>query len=278
MKKVLALVLAAVMSVTVFAGCGGSGKSANKLDQIKKAGKITMYTNAEFPPYEYLGDDNQVAGVDVEIGQAIADKLGVKLDIKNTNFEGIVAGIASGKGDLGLSGITITAERKKEVDFSVPYVESVQYLIVPENSDIETMEDLAGKTCGGQTGTTGFMLVDDEINGTNGAAGVLKGKDATAKAYSSAPTAMLDLQAGRIQAVVIDELVAIEIAKENPGYKAIPFKYEDGSPVAEQFAVAVKKGNDELLNEINEVVKGLVDDGKIDEFIDKHSESTKDAE
>ncbi len=278
MKKVLALVLAAALSVSVFAGCGGSGKSGSKLDQIKKSGEIVMYTNAEFPPYEYLGDDNNVAGVDVEIGQAIADSLGVKLKVQNTNFEGIVAGIASGKGDLGLSGITITAERKKEVDFSVPYVESVQYLVIPEDSDIETMEDLAGKTCGGQTGTTGFMLVDDEINGTNGAAGVLKGKDATAKAYNSAPTAMLDLQAGRIQAVVIDELVAIELAKANPGYKAIPFKYEDGNPVAEQFAVAVKKGNDDLLEAVNKVVQDLVDNGKIQEFIDKHADSTGDAE
>lgn len=259
MKKMIVLLVACML---VFSACS---KGDSKIDAIKSAKQITMYTNAEFPPYEFM-ENNEIVGVDVEIGKAIAKKLGVELVIKNAEFAGIVASIASGKGDLGLSGITINDSRKESVDFSHPYTDSVQYIILPIDSSIEVVEDLAGKALGVQTGTTGAMLVEEEIE-----KGVLAGTNTELKPYNSAPVAMQDLIAGRISAVVIDELVAISVAAENSGYMAIPFIYENGVPVTEQFGVAIKKGNEDLLKIINEVIDDMVSKGLIEQYIDQYS-------
>ncbi|MDR0569883.1 MAG: transporter substrate-binding domain-containing protein [Clostridiales Family XIII bacterium] len=263
MKKVIVVLLAAML---IFTGCGSKtdGGATSKVDQIKAAGKLVVYTNAEFPPYEFM-QGNEIVGVDVEIGKAIAQELGVELEMVNATFDGIIASIASGKGDLGISGFTITDERKEEVDMSVPYVDSVQYIILPEDSDVSVMEDLAGKSVGAQLGTTGEMLVQGEVD-----SGVLAGKDATVQPYSSAPLAMQDLVIGRISGVVIDELVAQAIAKENPGYKAIPLVYESGAPVTEQFGAALKKGNEDLLEVVNNVISGMVSEGLITEYIKQY--------
>lgn len=263
MKKILAVLLAAVMGVSALAGCSGS---KSQLEKIESSGTLTVYTNAEFPPYEYVGEGGEIIGVDVEIGKKIAEKIGVELEVKNTKFDGIVAGVTSGKADLGIAGITVTEERQQQVDMSHAYVESIQYLVVPEDSDLSSMADLAGKTVGGQTGTTGYMAVEDEIN-----KGSLKDKNSEIKPFDSAPVAMQDLIKGGIDAVVIDELVAIEIANANPGYKAVPLTYDDGEPVKEQFAVAVKKGNEDLLEIVNEVIDELVESGQIDTWIDQYS-------
>jgi len=270
MKKVIVVLLAIGLVIT---GCGGQStpgkqpaEGLSKLDQIKSAGKLTVFTNAEFPPYEFM-EGEEIVGVDVEIAKAIASEIGVELDMQNANFDGIVASIASGRGDLGISGFTITDERKKQVDFSVPYVDSVQYMIIPDNSELKVLEDFAGKSVGAQLGTTGEMLVQGEIDD-----GVLKGTNAEVKPYQSAPLAMADLIAGRIVAVVIDELVAINIAKVNTGYLAIPLVYKSGSPVTEQFGVAVKKGNEDLLAIVNKVVSDMVNKGLIEKYIDQYDE------
>ncbi|MDR0424103.1 MAG: transporter substrate-binding domain-containing protein [Clostridiales Family XIII bacterium] len=280
MKKFRFIAVLLLVAVAM-AGCGGGGGDADQIDpetgkpstktgklsQIKDAGYIVMYTNAEFPPYEFL-DGNDIVGVDVEIGRAIADEIGVELEVVNADFGGLVASIASGKGDVGISGITVTEDRKREVDFSVPYVDSVQYLIIPEDSGIRFVEDLATKTIGVQTGTTGSMLVEDEIN-----VGVLKAEGgAELRQYTSAPIAMQDLLNGRLDAVVIDELVAIALAGENPGYTAKPFIYSAGTPMTEQFAVAVAKGNEDLLAVIDKVVGEMVEDGLIEHYIQQYSE------
>lgn len=265
MKKLIAGLL---MATVVFSGCSGSSGdagAAGKVQEIKDAGKITMYTNAEFPPYEFM-ENNEIVGVDVEIGKKIAAELGVELEVVNAEFGGIVAAIASGKGDMAITGMTITDERKESVNFSTPYVDSVQYLILPEGSDIKVMEDLAGKSLGCQEGTTGAMLVEDEI-----ADGALKDKDVTLNQYKSAPIAMQDLVNGRIAAVVIDEMVAKSIAKGSAGYEAIPFVYASGAPVTEQFGVAVNKDNTDLLEVIDTVVQKMVDDGEVSKLIDQFS-------
>lgn len=263
MKKLFTI---AIVGILLMTGCSSGGTAAeSKVDAIKAVGKLTMYTNAEFPPYEFMEND-EIVGVDVEIGKAIADKLGVTLDIQNAEFSGIVAAIATGKGDIGLSGITINDDRKTQVDFSTPYVDSVQYIIVPEDSTLSVMEDFAGLVIGGQTGTTGAMLVETEI-----AEGVLKDAGAEIKTYNSAPVAMQDLIAGRIAAVVIDELVAMSIADANEGYKAVPFAYKSGAPVTEQFGVAVAKGNEDLLKVIDEAVQEMLDQDLIQTYIDQYS-------
>jgi polar amino acid transport system substrate-binding protein len=249
---------------------GGAAAAGGKLAGIKDAGKLYMYTNAEFQPYEYLGEGGEIVGVDVEIGKAIAEKLGVELEVVNTQFEGIVASIASGKGDVAIAGITMDDERKAQADFSVPYINSIQYLIVPEDSKLKTIEGLAGLRIGAQVGTTGEMLLSDEISGEEG---VLKDSKAEVAPYNSAPLAMEDLKAGRIDAVIIDELVAQQIATQNDGYVAIPANYESGDPLREYYGVAIQKGNEDLLAIIDEVVSRLVESGKIEEWIKKYSET-----
>jgi polar amino acid transport system substrate-binding protein len=268
MKKKIAVVLALALVFSFALSACGSEKKAEKtkLEQIKDAKVLVMYTNAEFPPYEFLGEGEEIIGVDIEIGKAIAKELGVELKIENAEFDSIVASISSGKGDVAITGLTITEERKQQVDFSPPYVDSVQYLILPNDSDIETMEDLAGKSIGAQTGTTGEMLVQEEIDN-----GVLKDKKTTLVQHKSAPTAMQDLIVGRIDAVVIDELVAIEIAAQNDSYKAMPFVYETGTPVTEQFGVAIKKGNEDLLRVIDKVINELLASGQIEAWIEEYS-------
>jgi polar amino acid transport system substrate-binding protein len=240
--------------------------TGGKLAAIQSSGKLVMYTNAEFPPYETIGEGGEIVGVDVEIGKAIAEKLGVELEIENAQFDGIVASIASGKGDVAITGLTITEERSQQIDFSVPYVDSIQYLIVPDDTKIATVEDLADLRVGAQTGTTGEMLLGDDISG-----GVLAGTSTEVVQYNSAPLAMEDLKNGRIDAVIIDEQVAIQLAGLNDGYQAIPANYTSGDPMTEQYGVGIAKGNEDLLAVINEVVTGLVAEDKITAWLDEYS-------
>jgi polar amino acid transport system substrate-binding protein len=248
--------------------CGSSGKN-DKLQSAKKSGELVMYTNAEFKPFEFLGPNDQIIGVDVEIGKAIAKKIGAKLVVENAQFDGLVSSIASGKGDVALAGITITDERREEVDFSDPYVYSIQYLIVPEDSNTEYVEDLADKTIGSQTGTTGQIFLQNDIDD-----GVLTGTDATVAPYNSAPIAMEDLKNGRLQAIVIDEEVAKALAAENEGFKAIPLNYKNGEPMGENFGVAVAKGNEDFLAIINEVIAELVETDQISAWIEEYSSAS----
>lgn len=266
MKKTVKVLLSftLVAALLALSACGGQPKS--KVDQIKKAKKLVVYTNPEFPPYEFA-EGNEIVGVDIEIAKAVADKLGVSLEVVSAEFGGIIASIASGKGDVGISGFTITEERKESVDFSIPYVDSIQYIIVPQDSSLQYMEELAGKKCGAQLGTTGYDFMDSEI-----VEGVLAGTDTELFSYNAAPSAMQDLVSGRIDAVVIDELVAIAIAKENPGYKAVPFKYTSGEAVTEQFGVAIAKGNEDLLKIIDDTIAELLSSGMIDAFFKMYEE------
>ena len=262
MKKILIMVMIAALLVSGVAGC--AKKSVSAVDQIKKNGKIVMYCNANFPPYEYL-NGTEVAGVDVEIGRAIAQKLGVELEIKNTAFEGIVAAIATGAGDMAITGMTITEERKEKVDFSNPYINSVQYLIVKSDSTLEKVEALAGKKVAAVLGYTGSLILGDEIQD-----GVLKDQGTQLSDYNSAGDATLALTSGKADAVIMDEMVAKSIAAKDSSLKAVKLTYEDGSDTAEEYGVAIQKGKEDLLSIVNEVIDDLVAKGKIAEFMDLH--------
>lgn len=176
------------------------------LKDIKAKGELIMYTNAAFPPFEYLNGE-EVVGVDVDIAKEIAKSIGVKLTIKNVEFDTILASIESGKGDIGAAGISITDERKQQVDFSDKYVTSMQYIILAEDSDIKTIEDLKGKRIGVQSGTTGDLIISEETEKD----GVLVDSKTKVMPYNNAIDASMALKSGKIDAVVIDELPAKNI-------------------------------------------------------------------
>lgn len=261
MKKIIAIVMSLTLMFAVVSGCSST---SGKLASIEKNGKAVMYTNANFPPYEYM-EGTTIMGVDVDIAKEIAKDLGVTLDIQNADFDGIVASIASGKGDMALSGMTITDKRKESVDFSKPYTKSVQYLILPKDSAIATMEDLAGKKVGSPLGYTGEIVIEEEQE-----KGVLKDKGTELKTYKSAVDASLDIGTGRLDAVIMDELVAQKIAADNTTLKAIPVVYANGDKVEEEYGVAVAKGNEDLLVKINATIDRLIASGSINSYILTH--------
>lgn len=252
-SKVIALALAAVLATGLFAGCSSSQKSG--VDKIKEKGEIVMLTNAAFPPYEYM-ENNEEVGVDIDIANEIAKELGVKLTVTNMDFDPIIDYIKAGKGDFAAAGITVNEERKEAVDFSIEYTTSTQYVIIPKDADPATY-DLNGKTIGVQQGTTGdlyYASVEDYF------------KAGDVKRYKSAIDAVAEMKAGRVDCVIIDEMPAKKLVEENPEYIC----YDPGYP-PESYAIAVQKGNSDLLDVINKVLQRLMDEGKIEELIVQHS-------
>ena len=153
MKRVLAVVLASLMLMSMFAGCAKSG-SDNELNLVEK-GKLIMSTNAAFPPYEMTDDDGKFIDIDVEVARAIADKLDLELVIDNMEFTAALEAAQKGKSDMVMAGVTVTPDREMVMDFSNSYATGIQVVIVPENSAIKTIDDLEGKKIGTQMGTTG---------------------------------------------------------------------------------------------------------------------------
>ncbi len=230
-----------------------TGETPN-VDRIKEAGKIVMLTNAAFPPYEYLGDDNEPVGVDIEIGQAIADELGVELEVVDMDFDGIIGAIQAGKGDFAAAGMTINEERLQNVDFSIEYATSSQYMMVlADNEEIQGPEDLAGKTVGVQAGTTGQFYAEDET-------------EAEVSKFKTALDAAMALKTGKLDAVIIDELPARAIVANNTDLKVVENKLTE-----EDYAMAIAKGSDDLAAVINGVLEQLIADGTVEELTMKHN-------
>lgn len=247
MKKIFAIVLAVLMlaSVMCFTSC-------------KKEETLTVYTEAGFAPYEFVYEGD-IVGVDIKIMEAVAEKLGKKLVVEDVNFDSIVGAVKTGKADAGAAGITITPERAEDVDFSIPYSSTEQYVIVKaDNTAITNMETLTGKKVGVQQGTTSDFLIDGLIKD-----GPMAGTELTTYDAPSLAAAALGT---KIDAVVTDKLTAEVItASSNGAYKTFKLVKADGSDVAEveQYGIAVTKGNKELLDAINEVLTELLANGSI---------------
>ena len=274
MKKIIALVMALLMVSALLVGCS-SAADKQSVDAIKDKGELVVYTNAEFPPFEYLADGKPV-GVDMDIAAAIAEELGVELKVENVSFDTIISSVQAGKAAMGAAGITVTEERKESVDFSVSYTTSTQYVILPAEVEYKNINDLKGKGIGVQLGTTGDFIISDEINGYEDdgeqVKGVLQDSGASVTTYKNANLAAEALKSGKIQAVVVDKLPAQLIADGSEGkLKAYELVYEDGSNTAEEYAICVAKGNESLLEVVNKVVNELKENGKIDEFIVTHT-------
>ena len=275
-KKLMIIALSAIM-VLALAACGGGSSSGDaeaegggKLAEIQEKGKIVVCTDAAWAPFEYIGEGGEPAGIDIEIANAIAEELGVELEVSNIAFDTIPTALTNGDADLALACITITDERKEQMAFTDPYTTVMQYIVVTADSEIATMDDLAGKMIGTHLGTTGDFLVSDEIDG-----GVLKDTGAQNNQYKALPDAAEELKSGTLQAIVCDSVLAENLVKANgDALKCFPVAYADGSaPDEENIGAAMAQGDEEFTAKINEIVQKLASEGKIDEWFVQHSEA-----
>ncbi len=249
MKKSIALILAVMMAVCCLAGCG-SQKNDNTL---------TMATNAEFPPYEYM-ENNEIVGIDAEISRAIAEKLGYELVIENVDFDSLIPGVQTGKYDFAAAGMTVTEDRLEQVDFTQSYATGIQSIIVKEDSNIKSVDDLfadgASTKIGVQLATTGDLYctwdIEDEGLGT-------------VERYNKGADAVMALTSGKVDCVVIDNEPAKIFVANNPGLKILETEY-----AVEDYAIAVSKDKPELLESINKALGELIADGTVKDIIEKY--------
>ena len=257
MKTLTSKILSAVLTGALALGVAGCAQPAANNDNGLKtveAGKLTMATNAFFPPYEYYeGED--IVGIDAEIAQAVADKLGLELVIEDTEFDSIIVGVQSNKYDIGCAGMTITDERLQSVNFTQPYATGIQSVIVPEDSEITDVDALlAGDyIVGVQTGTTGDIYMTDDIG------------EARVDRYQKGNDAIVALTSGKVDSVVIDNEPAKAFVAANEGLKILDTAYAE-----EEYAMCLNKDNEELLNAINQALDELKKDGTIDAIVAKY--------
>ena len=256
MKRVFALALAVLMLMTVFAGCGKK-KDDSGLNLVE-AGKLIMSTNAAFPPYESTDDKGNFIGIDIEVAQAIADKLGLELVIDNMEFTAALEAAQKGKADMVMAGVTVTPDREMVMEFSNSYATGVQVVIVPEGSSIASPDDLEGKKIGTQMGTTGYLYCSDTPeNGGYGEENVV--------AYDNGITAVQALLNGQIDCIVIDNAPAQAFVKENSGLKILETEF-----VVENYAIGFAKGNTALKEAVNKALAELIADGTVQKIVDKY--------
>ena len=281
MKKLTSILLASVMALSLAACSNTSSDSSSDAadtsssaatteestsESAATAGELTtveegmliMSTNAAFPPYEMTNDAGEFEGIDVEIAQAIADKLGLELRIDDMDFDSALLAAQTGKSDMVMAGVSVTEDRLVNLDFTESYATGIQVVIVPEDSDIASVDDMTGKMIGVQRGTTGDLYCSDTVeNGGFGAENVTP--------YDNGLTAVQALMNGQVDCVVIDNAPAQEFVAANPGLKILDTEY-----VNEDYAIGVKKGNTQMLDAINGALAELKADGTIQSIIDKY--------
>ena len=244
--KILSIVLALVIVIGCFAACGGK-------EEPKEEKKVlTMATNAEFPPYEYYEGD-KVVGIDAEVAQLIADKLGMELKIEDVAFDSIIPGVQAGKYDMGMAGMTVTEDRLKDVNFSDSYAKGVQVVIVKDGGTVASLDDIAGKKIGVQTSTTGDIYASDEFGEEN----VVK--------YENGALAVEALKNGKVDCVIIDNEPAKSYVAANEGLKILETEY-----AVEDYAICFAKENTELQEKVNAALKELIADGSVAKVVEKY--------
>ena len=244
---------AAASSVASSAAASSEAASAAATELTTvEAGKLTMATNATFPPYEMTTDAGEFEGIDIETAQAIADKLGLELQIDDMDFDAALLSVQQGKADIVMAGVTVTDERKAVMDFSDSYATGIQSIIVPNDSDIASPDDLAGKTNGTQRGTTGYIYCSDDFG------------DENVVAYDDGLTAVQALNNGQVDAVVIDNAPAQEFVAANPGLKVLDTSYAE-----EDYAIGMAKGS-ALEDAVNKALEELKADGTLQAIVDKY--------
>lgn len=280
-KKVVSVMLCVAMTAALMAGCGSSSTETTSEDtsaateetedtaaetedaaeetadtaeadtEESAGGTLVMGTNAEFPPYEYY-EGQEVVGIDAEMAAAVAEKLGMELKIEDMAFDSLIPALSSGKVDIVAAGMTVTEDRLASVNFSDTYATGIQAIIVTEDSDIASADDLVGKTIGVQQGTTGDLYATD-VEG------------ATIERYAKGMEAVQSLSQGKIDAVIIDNEPANVFVSEVEGLKIL-----DEAFATEDYAVAVAKDNEELLEQVNTALAELKEDGTLQAIVDKY--------
>ena len=274
MKKLIALLLAAMM-VLALAACASNASTdttapadsaaeteapaEEAADSTAASGKLTMATEATFPPYEYY-DGDAIVGIDVEVAQAIAAKLGMELEVTDIAFDSIIPGIQTGKYDMGMAGMTVTDERKEQVNFSDSYATGVQVVIVKDDSAIASVDDLfadgANTVVGTQAGTTGFIYATSDIED----AGL-----GTVKSFGKTTDAVEALKNGQVDCVILDNEPAKALVVANEGLHILDTEY-----AVEDYAIAIAKENTDLLDKVNAALAELKDDGTLQSIVDKY--------
>ncbi len=272
-KKLALMGLTAVMSLSLLAACGGgnSGSAETPSGNTEtpsventetpaasgefttvEAGKLHMATNAAFPPYEMTTDDGGFEGIDVEVAQAIADKLGLELVINDMDFSTVVTSVQQGKCDMAMAGLTVNEERLQNVDFTSSYATGIQVIIVKEGSEV-TADTLGDYLIGTQEGTTGWQYCSDEFG------------DDHVVAYTNGATAVQALISGSVDCVVIDNEPAKAFVEANPGLTILDTEY-----VVENYAIGVSKDNPALREAIDAALTELIEDGTVKGIVDKY--------
>lgn len=243
-KKLISILVVSTLAVTMLAGCK------------KESNTLIVGTEAGFAPYEYMEGD-KVVGVDMDIAQAIADSMGKKLEIKNMDFDGALLAVQKGTVDFVAAGVSVDEERQKVMDFSVDYVDSTEVVVVNKATPaVATASDdgLADKIVAVQQGNIADFYVEANIASKE------------IKRYTKFAQAAEDLKNNKIDCIVMDQYPAEELVAANPDLVIL-----DGALFQDKYAIAVKKGNKELLDEINKVITDLKENGKIEEFTANHT-------
>lgn len=264
--KNLKKILLAFVTTTLLVSCSGKNQKDNSNEsdvsnnsnkkvssEIVSDGVIDLGTSADFPPYEFFDDNNKIVGIDAEIAQEIGKKLGVEVKIKDMDFSSIIASIESGKLDGGIAGITANEDRKKNVNFSDTYGKSVQKVIVKKDSSFKNPEDLKGKKVASQLGSTGEAAAKDTYGEEN------------VQSFSKNMDAIVALNNEKVDAVVLDDQVAEKFVAANKDLKVL-----DKELAKDEYAIALDKKNDKLLEEVNKAIDELKKDGTIDKIFEKY--------
>jgi len=250
MKKIIALALMAIMILCSFAGCGAKGKT---LAEVKEAGKLTVATSPDFPPFESI-EGGEVVGIEVDIMNLIAKELGVELEIVQMDFDSVLLGVQSAKYDCGMSGITANEDRKENMLFTTPYYNAAQVIVVKADSAIKGKADLTGKKVSVQTGTT----ADEGC----------KAEGLEVSAFAANADAKAALTTGKVDAWVVDNLTAIQMVEEGDGLVILDEKMTD-----EPYAFAFAFGSEDLVAEIDKALKTLIDNGTVETIFANYGET-----
>lgn len=272
MKKITGLVITLAALFTLAACGGGSDKSADssakektedQLAAIKKAGVLKVATSADYAPFEFhtmVDGKDKIVGADIDLVNAIADELGVKAEISDMSFNTVLASLKEGKSDIAISAISATKERKEQFDFTDNYYNPPQVVIInKKNKDTFTsIDSLNGKNVGAQKGSIQEGVVEDQI------------KDAKLVSIEKVPNMVVEVNSGSLDAMVVEKTIAESYVQQNADLMIANIDLKASKD--EAFSIALPKGSEELQKEMNQIIKKLIDEGKIDEFVKTNHE------